>query len=50
MYEYIVNMQWSKLPSQDDVLAGISLMGKVSFLSKKWTINSHKYALQDFYK
>jgi UDP-N-acetyl-2-amino-2-deoxyglucuronate dehydrogenase len=31
MYEYIVNKQWDKFPSHDDVLAGIGLMEKISF-------------------
>jgi len=31
MYQYIVNRQWDKFPSRDDVLAGIGLMEKISF-------------------
>ncbi|MDR0714221.1 MAG: Gfo/Idh/MocA family oxidoreductase [Bacteroidales bacterium] len=31
MYGYIVNKQWDKFPSHDDVLAGIDLMEKISF-------------------
>lgn len=31
MYQYIVNRQWEKFPSTDDVLAGIQLMEKISF-------------------
>jgi len=31
MYEYIVNRQWEKFPSCDDVLSGIQLMEKISF-------------------
>ncbi len=31
MYEYIVNKQWDKFPSHEDVLSGIHFMEKVSF-------------------
>lgn len=31
MYQYIVNQQWDKFPSTEDVLSGIRLMEKISF-------------------